>query len=389
VVRKGLKSITICAIVFLGVCAAGSELDEANRLFVLEKYDDAVKLYEEIASGGNEKEAAEALFGNGRAYQMLGEWKAARGCFERLLRERPDSELVLRSKIQIGQCEIKLGDLRKALVVFDDVERKYGEDEASIEATYNAANLNAGFFGDQVRNIRAAIEGYRRVLDSDAGKRYATQSHFGLGQCYMLLRDYPRAIEAFQLAMKDSPNTIWARFARDQMADAMRGFGSPSVLRRQDKAEELWPGFPRGALTSFEAAEWFARGLPGSRPSLRIHAVGFFTQSPDEGAGAVRVFYSTPTIYYRNHVFQSDRGTVDRANRSVVCMGNVKCNDDAVPPRLTITSGTLTLDLGKNKAVFSRDVRFERREGAALVQQLMVGELHLLLDSGKIEVPAE
>lgn len=216
-VEKLFDIATVLAISTLTVLVAGSDIDEANRLFILEKYDAAAKLYEKAASGENDREAAEALFGNGRAYQMLGEWKQARGCFERLLREHPDSELLLRAKMEIGQCEIKLGDLGKALAVFADVEKKYGEDSASVEATYNAANLNAGFFGDQVRNIRAAIEGYQRVLGSDAGKRYATQSHFGLGQCYMLLRDYPRAIEAFRAAIKESPDTIWARFSRDQM----------------------------------------------------------------------------------------------------------------------------------------------------------------------------
>lgn len=387
-VEKFFDIATVLAISTLSVLVAGSEIDEANRLFILEKYDAAAKLYEKIASGENDREAAEALFGNGRAHQMLGEWKQARGCFERLLREHPESELLLRAKMEIGQCEIKLGDLGKALAVFADVEKKYEEDSASIEATYNAANVNAGFFGDQVRNIRAAIEGYRRVLESDAGKRYATQSHFGLGQCYMLLRDYPRAIEAFRAAIKESPDTIWARFSRDQMGSAMRAFGDVPLLRSPRSMDEWLNDFQRTALSSFEAARRLPLEAPAA-PSLRIHAVGFFTESPDAGSGAVRVFYSTPTIYYKNHVFRSEQGTVDRLNRSVMCVGNVTCTDDAIPPTLTITSGAVTLDLGKNKAVFSRDVRFERREGAALVQQLTVGELHLLLDSGKIEVPAK
>ncbi|NQT84218.1 hypothetical protein HQ563_14415, partial [bacterium] len=56
-------------------------------------------------------------------------------------------------------------------------------------------------------------------------------------------------------------------------------------------------------------------------------------------------------------------------------------------PTLTVTSGALTLDLTVDKAVFSKNVRFEKRAGERTVQQLLVEELHLMLDSGKIEVP--
>jgi hypothetical protein len=65
----------------------------------------------------------------------------------------------------------------------------------------------------------------------------------------------------------------------------------------------------------------------------------------------------------------------------------VKCTDDVVPPTVTVTCRALTLDLSLDKAIFSLDVKFERREGEQTTQQLLVPELHLMLDSGKVEVP--
>lgn len=388
-IRKVLGLATVFGAGLLSLFVRGSEIDDANRLFVLEKYEDAVKIYETAISGENRKAAPEALFGIGRAYQMLNQWKAAREAFESILRDHPDSELVARSKIQIGQCGIKLGDLGKALAVFEDLEKRYAGEDIGIEAAYNIANINAGFFGDEVTNARSAIQGYRTVLQSDEGKRYATQSHFGLGQCYVVLRDYPRAIESFRAVIKEGPETVWAGLARDQIANVMRVLGGAAGMKRATELPEPWVAFQWDALRPFERAEGLAWQFAGTRPALRIRAVGFSTESEEAGSGMKKVFYLTPTIYYKNHVFRSDRGTVDRTNRSVVCIGNVRCTDGSVPPALMITSGAVTLDLGKNTAVFSRDVRFERRAGPALVQQLVVGELHLLLDSGKVEVPAE
>jgi hypothetical protein len=67
----------------------------------------------------------------------------------------------------------------------------------------------------------------------------------------------------------------------------------------------------------------------------------------------------------------------------------VKCINGLVPATLTVSSGRLALDLGTRKAVFSRSVRLDRTGGPGLPQQLAVGELHLLLDTGNIEVPAQ
>ena len=127
-------------ICLLGALVAGSEIADANRLFVLEKYEEAIGIYEKVALKENREEAAEALFGTARAYQMLGRWKSARDALQRLLREQPDSEVAPASRVQLGQCEIKLGNLQTALSIFKGIEEKYAGEEAAIEATKHIAN---------------------------------------------------------------------------------------------------------------------------------------------------------------------------------------------------------------------------------------------------------
>ena len=378
-----------CGITFLGLFAYGSELDDANRLFVLEKYDDAIRMYQNVASAENEKESAEALFGIGRAYQMLGRWRLAREGFQKLLQNHPDSALAPGARIEIGQCDVKLGRPRQALVIFQDVKRRYPGEEAEIEATYNVANLNAGFFGDDVTNARAAVEGYNRVLQSDWGNRYAIQSYFGLGQCYMLLRDYSRAVDAFRAAIEQGPDTIWARYARDQLFNAVRFLSDAAPLKQFAETDRFWSDFERSILSYFPVGQPVAWRSPASQPVLRIRAVRFRTEPQKDASGVQKVLYVKPTIYYGKYVFSSDSGTVDRVRRAVECAGNVKCTDDVVPPTLTVTSGGLILELSKNRAVFSRDVKYEKRAGEGPMQQLTVGSLHLLLESGNIEIPAK
>lgn len=372
----------------LSISVWGSELADANRLFVLEKYEDAIAMYEKVASGENREEAAEALFGVARAYQMLGRWRLARDGFQKLLEQHSGSELSTSSKIQVGQCEIKLGNLREALALFREVEEQYAGEDPAIEATYNIANLNAGFFGNDVTNARAAIKGYQCVLDSGEGERYAVQSHFGLGQCYMLLRDYRQAIESFGRVMEKGPDTVWAVYARDQIGNALRAFGDARLPKPFGDSYELPLDLYQSLWNYSQLNRRLAWQSAAIRPALRIYAVGFFTEKPKAGSEAGRVFYSKPTIRYKNYVFSSDRGTVDRAHRSVECMGTVKFTNNVLPPTLTVTSGGLTLDLSKDKAVFTRNVRFERKTDPGPTQQLLVEELHFMLASGIVEVPA-
>ncbi len=389
VVVKISSLAVACGIACLSVLGFASEISEANRLFVLEKYEDANRIYEGVVSRGDQKEAPEAFFGLGRAYQFLGQWERARQNFERIFRDYPDSDLVPVAKIQIGQCEIRLGNLKRALLLFEEIEKSHPGQDAAVDAIYNAANLNAGFFGDDVMNTRVAMRRYRVVLESGKANRYAVQSYFGLGQCYALLGDYWRAVDAFRAVLREGPNTVWAGYARDQIANAVKSLQKEPGLSPPMEPPAFWLDLQSKTVAPLETRERVDLHFSVSPPMLRVRAVGFFTESQDPNSGAEKVFYWKPTIYYKGYVFNCDRGTVNRAQRFVECVGNVKCTDDMTIPTLTVTSGALTLDLGKNKAIFSRDVRLEKREGDKPAQQLMVGELHLLLDSGNIEVPAQ
>jgi tetratricopeptide (TPR) repeat protein len=375
----GLASLTVW----------GSELDEANRLFVLEKYEDAIAIYRQTAAGENPKQLQEALFGMGRAYQMLGHWRTAKDAFSRLLREHPGSELVPESRIQIGQCEVKLGNPTGALMVFEDIKKTYPDHDAAAEAAYHAANLKTAFFSHDARNARAAIEDYRRVLESELGERYEVQSHFGLGRCYLLLGDRIRALRAFNTVVEKGPETVWASYAREQLAQTMSTFGTERAMRMLKKQEEFWADFERTFLASFRGNDPTFSFPAGAAPFLRIRAGGLFTESQTSSAESETIVYLTPTIHYRGYVITSDRSSVDRARRVVTCLGNVRCTDRLVPPTLVVTSALARLNTGDNRAVFSGDVQLQKRTDDAAVQRITVRELHLLLDSGAIEIPGD
>lgn len=385
--RQGLAEA--CAAVLVSFAVWASEVDEANRLFILEKYEDAIAIYQQTAAGEDVKQGAESLFGMGRAYQMLGRWRMAKDAFLRLLREHPDSELAAGCRIQMGQCELKLGNPDGALAVFEEVKRTCPDQDAAAEAAYHAANLKTAFFSHDARNARAAIQDYHRVLESALGKRYTVQAHFGLGRCYLLLGDRARALGAFNTVIEKGPETVWASYAREQMAQTMSALGTERAMRVLKKQEELWVDFERTFFASFRGDNSSLSFSTGAAPFLRIRAIGLFTESESGDAGSETVVYLTPTIQYRGYVITSDRGAVDRARRVVTCLGNVRCTDRVVPPTFVVTSGLARLNTGDNRAVFSGEVQLEKRTDGDAVQRITVRELHLLLDSGNIEIPGD
>ncbi len=387
VISRMLRSIEVVGVGVVALVGYGSEIDDANRLFVLEQYDDAIRIYENASSTEAGSPAEEALFGMGRAYQMLGRWKPAKESFERLLRAHPTSDLVPGARVQVGQCEVKLGNPQGALLIFENIEKAYPGEETAVEAAYNISNLKAGFFGRDVKNAREAIQGYQQVLESPRSDRYAVQSHFGLGQCYMLLRDYPQAIAEFQSVLEKGPDTIWASYAGDQLVRAMRAYGNRRSLEMVRNHQAVWAELERRFRSPLLGTRGSIPRLPATRPMMRIRAVGFFTESQKDGTGTESVVYLAPTIRYKNYVFTCERGTVDRTRNIVNCVGNVECTDGLAPPSLMVTSSSLTLDTGNGKAIFSEDVQLEKRFGDDPVQRVVVGELHLLLDSGAIEIP--
>jgi len=54
-----------------------------------------------------------------------------------------------------------------------------------------------------------------------------------------------------------------------------------------------------------------------------------------------------------------------------------------------VTSRLARLNTSDNRAVFSGDVQLEKRADGDTVQRITVRELHLLLDSGTIEIPGD
>lgn len=383
--RQRLTEVFAVALVSFPVWA--SELDEANRLFVFEKYEDAIAIYRQTVARENPTQSQEALFGMGRAYQMLGQWRTAKDAFSQLLREHPGSELVPGCRIQIAQCDVKLGNPAGALVVFEDIKKTYPDQDAAAEAAYHAANLKTAFFSHDPKNARAAIEDYHRVLESSLAERYAIQVHFGLGRCYLLLGDHTLALNAFSEVLEKGPKTVWASYARDQMARAMNALATERAVRALKQQEKFWADFERAFFAPLGGNDPSASFSAGPAPFLRIRAVGLFTESESGGPGSETVIYLTPTIHYRNYVITSDRGSVDRARRVVTCFGNVRCTNRLDSPTLVVTSGLVRLNTGDNRAVFSEDVQLEKRTDGGTVQRISVHELHLLLDSGVIEMP--
>lgn len=156
------------------------------------------------------------------AYQMAGECllaegniEAAKGMFENAASHPLASfDVKVVSRYQIGWCLFKTGKLKEAVSAFSRFLETYPEHPRAAEALYWLAEAEY-----QGENYRASLRQYQLIADKQ-GQPRREEGMYGVGWSHFKLKDYTKAIVAFERLIAAYPNGKFSFDGRLRLGDS-------------------------------------------------------------------------------------------------------------------------------------------------------------------------
>ncbi len=214
------------------------------------------------------REAAEAQYYIGRAYERQGELFRAFQAYQKVIEKYPFSE--------------RSGEI---------VERQYAIGERMLEGEGQRNAFISAIMGGEY----PVVEVFRTVIKNAPYGAYAAPSQYKIGLFLQEQRMYQEAREEFDKVINDYPDSEWVKAARYQtaLADAMRSSDAPYDQRTTKAAVEEFRDFVRN-YPDAELTEK-ARGQIGelrSKEGENNFLIGRFYEKNRE--------YEAARMYYRN-----------------------------------------------------------------------------------------
>lgn len=163
----------------------------------------------------------------------------------------PDSALVDKALLKIGQANMAAGDYESAVRVFSGV-LSLKNSTSKAEAQYNIAQIeenraiSAAKKSDRPANLAPAMLAYKKVSDQYPDSPFAGESLDKIANYYISSRDYDRAIELMQQVFTDYPD---AEFLDKLMYKYMlAAFRSGRYQMAKDKGDELLNQYPSSPI---------------------------------------------------------------------------------------------------------------------------------------------
>ncbi len=362
-------------------------LSKANRLYVHEKYKDAIAEYEKFLNSDDSKIASEALYLVGKAYESLEQWETALSKFQNLVDKFKDSEWVDEAMLEIGHCFYELGNGDEALRLYEQVRKEFPDRETAEAAAINVARLKASFINIKTQNIDDAIVEYNNFIEKYPDSRFLQQAYYGLGLSYRLKMQFEKARDAYQKVIEKNPQSRLAGLAHLQLYSMLLRMGKQVEVRRLLEESAQRPSLYNQYATNMNQI------LTGNVQQVWVLQNKSIKEKPDKKdavkQGEVQR-YIKPLMHYKDYFFSTDVGTLDTAQGLIRCDGNVQFNDNFQPPRLIVKSDSLIIRINEDVAIFRKNVffkkwHFEPEKKPTLFEN--VEELQFFLDTGDIKIP--
>lgn len=185
--------------------------------------------------------------------------RAAIGVCRTLMNLFPNSTLVDRALLKIGQAKMQGGDLGGAVGIFRSVvrlktstlkaeaqhmiarayERNARDAAANAKARGRKANLAAG--------MGRAIAAYQQCAENYPDSAFAGPSLEKIANFYLMTKDYTRAGELMERVVQDYPDASFLDRMLLNWAKAAQGLGDTATARA--KCEQLLAEYPGSSLT--------------------------------------------------------------------------------------------------------------------------------------------
>ena len=213
--------------------------------------EQALDELDEIArERANTPVAAQALYEMGEIHRREGNFNAARGAYDQVMRQRqgtkvPVTELARAKSIAISARSTavqQLKDREKVLrewrivngLEAPDQPRTYASARDSVEARVSAERQYEAMASQLMRlaevdlfeldQPRLALREFQRVLEEFPGSTQCPRAAFAIAWIYdNMLADAPRALRAYEAVTVDYPESVQAREAQDIVSQMLAG----------------------------------------------------------------------------------------------------------------------------------------------------------------------
>lgn len=334
----------ICSVLLMGAAlfavamapADPPTLAAAHRLFVLENYEEALKVYRQVIdSTDNPPTRAEALYLVGRCHQRLEAWDKAIDAYEQVEVQFPGTRWQSLALLKKGDCLSQLGSWDKAVRAYNDTLESNEEPQVESQARLNRATILAN--GEYTGNdLEQAEEDFHYVASNTRDRQSLTLANFGLAEVRRRQGDLNGANYYYnQVTNLDSSNVL-ANSARSLQAEIYDMLGQPQVALEQYQRVAEDRNSPQYLK---KIAQENSRTIQqqAESPMVRIKADRIHVRPSRQ-------------IFYRGNVeidlpegaLTCDEAVYDKESRRLTCTGNVLYRSQ---PTWSLQTERLELDM--------------------------------------------
>jgi len=189
----------------------------------------------------------------------------------------PDSTLVDRALLKIGQAKMQGGDLGGAVSIFSSIVRLKqstlkAEAQHMIAQAYEANAMQSaartrarGGKVNMASGMSRAISAYQTCAEKFPESAFAGPSLEKIANFYLLTKDFKRAGELMERVIQDYPDASFLDRMLLNWAKAAQGMGDAATAKA--KCEQLMSEYPGSALAAEAMAIIKAGGVKPVAPS--------------------------------------------------------------------------------------------------------------------------
>ena len=195
---------------------ADARLELGDMYFQQKLYDQAVQQYEKTIGKIKDRNIrTKAQIRIGECYLQLGNYKKAAAAFLRVRKFKPDVELRYQAELKYAYCLRKLGQQKKALDVYNRLLKL-----TLTDYEIGTVRLQTALTYEELGDKKNAVRTFHDIIDNYPRTAAAAEAYYYLG-LYELNhnRDFEMALEDFQKAQKEYPNSEFKKEIREKIED--------------------------------------------------------------------------------------------------------------------------------------------------------------------------
>jgi TolA-binding protein len=206
-----------------GALAADAAFMEGECYFKQDKFKEALGALEKVGELANEDLEMLRLLHGAQAAAQLAQWKKSLALLERFTGRFPDSP-------HTAEAFYEQGWARQNLDQFDDAVKSY---EKAIGATDGETAARAQFMiGEiqfQLKDHKAAIKSYFKVMYGYSFETWQAESTFEAARCFEVLKRIDQAVNLYRELLEKFPDSPRASVAREKLEQLAPQAGRPAA----------------------------------------------------------------------------------------------------------------------------------------------------------------